>query len=126
MLFYVKHGDNETTMFNANCKNVVLLSYIRQALSLDTDIELITADPAKVADPKTQPLNFMDEPDKYACDTSGFVDRGKFAVLGVTQEDEGRSYKVHLDSEEGTKLKQIIETLNASKVAKAPKGKGKK
>ena len=130
MLFYVKHSDNETTAFNANCKNIVLLSYIKQCFGIENAIDLISADPAKVSDPKTVPLNFCDDPDKYAHETAGFSERGKFAVVSFTTGEEGRMYTVHLNSEEGQKLKTLVEALNASKAGgkagvKAG-GKGKK
>ena len=128
MLLYVLHGNDEKVPFNGNCKNIVLLCYIRETLGYgaDIDVDLVPAEASKLQDAKTVPLGMPDLPTTFACEVPGFVERGLYALVTVAPDDcGGKIYSSLLTSDEnGAALKTLLENINTAKGGKAaPKKK---
>jgi hypothetical protein len=126
VLFYVKHGDDHVSMFNAKCQTVVLSNYIRKSLQLPSDsvIDLVpvTNDPKLLA-----PLGFPDKVDGTYANTFMTL-RGNYAVCTI-REDEDGAKEWHLQwktrCDERDKISAALDTRNAEEKKKTAASKGK-
>eukprot|EP01062_Namystynia_karyoxenos_P025334 TRINITY_DN19952_c0_g1_i1.p1 TRINITY_DN19952_c0_g1~~TRINITY_DN19952_c0_g1_i1.p1 ORF type:complete len:174 (+),score=67.81 TRINITY_DN19952_c0_g1_i1:78-524(+) len=137
-LISLRHGEDQTTLFNTNCRVDILLHHIRTAhrYSAHANLDFVPFDgktdpkggaPAPLGlcdtDPATgQPLYFK----TYAREVPGCTDRGRFALVAFTEDEETRSYIPLLTGgEEAEKLRGIIAALPTAKGG-GPKGGKKK
>jgi hypothetical protein len=127
-MFYVRHHDDQLTMFNAKCQNVVLMNHIRKVLNVAASIDLV----AQAPDYKNvQPLALADRGDATYGHTF-LAPRAIYVLLTVVEDEDGvKDFTVawkSKTSDEADKIAAALElkTADERKKAGAKGGKGKK
>ena len=125
-MFYVHHHDDEVTVFNSKCQNVVLLNHIKKSLNVAGNIDLVQ----QAADYKNvTPLGLADRGDSLYANTV-LTFRGHYLLLQVQEDDDGvKEYTLlwKSKSDESDKVTAALEARLADERKKAGgKGKGKK
>ena len=123
-MFSVRHGDDQTTIFNSKCHNVILMNHIRKTLKVNGNIDLI----AQAADYKNAtPIGLGEKGDTtYANNHVNF--RGNYLLLQVQEDEEGmKEYTLLWKSknDESDRVTAALENGLADARKKAG-GKGKK
>ena len=125
-MFSVRHHDDEVTVFNSKCHNVVLVNHIRKTLGVNGAIDLI----AQQSDYKTAaPVGLLEKGDTvYANNHITF--RGHYLLLQVTEDEEANKEYTLLwkskTTDEADRVTMALETRLADERKKAGGKTGKK
>eukprot|EP00906_Rhabdomonas_costata_P013179 RCo018949 len=107
-LIFVKHGADQTSVFNSNCSNIVLLSFIRKSCGCDASVKQVDLIPSNLGDKALAPLGLFTRPTSPAKEE--LQPRGTYILLQVKEDEPGvRTFLPLLDSEDGRKLRSMIE-----------------
>eukprot|EP00667_Euglena_gracilis_P023523 EG_transcript_26613 len=114
----VRHGNDQMSMFNSNCSNAVLLNYIKQTAGYP-DIEMVDLISANLQEKNLSPLQLFTRPSDYA--NADLHSRGVYILLRVEEEGPGvRTYSPLLDSEDGRRLKALLESRTTDERKRVP------
>ena len=127
-MFYVHHGEDQLSMFNAKCQMPVLVNHMKKtmpAASASPAIDVV----AQAAEYKTaNPVGIAEKPEGTYGNTCLTL-RGHYILTSYTDDEEGvREYKVLWQDKNGDadKLQAALDARTADERKKAGGKKGKK
>ena len=129
MFFYLKHGDDQSSLYNAKCHLTVLLNFIRSQLQLSPSL---TLDMMPLSNDVKQliPLQLPEKGDTTYANTL-LAPRGSYALLSVTEDEDGaKEYTLLWKSttskpEDRDRIAAAIDTRNSEEKKKAAGAKPK-
>lgn len=129
MFFYLKHGDDQSPLFNSKCHLVVLLNFIRSQLQLPAHL---TLDFMPLSNDVKQliPLQLPEKGDTTYANTL-LGPRASYALLSVTEDEDGaKEYTLLWKSsstrqEDRDRIAAAIELRNGEEKKKAGGAKPK-
>lgn len=130
VMLYIRHGDDQVTMFNAKCQLVVLTNHIKKVLNIPRNavLDLIPC----TADPKLMiPAGLADKGDVAYANTF-FPSRSTFALMTVKEDEDNVKEFTLLWNSSSTmadmrdKLAAAVDARNAEEKKKSAAAKGGK
>eukprot|EP01065_Artemidia_motanka_P036617 TRINITY_DN44590_c0_g1_i1.p2 TRINITY_DN44590_c0_g1~~TRINITY_DN44590_c0_g1_i1.p2 ORF type:complete len:162 (+),score=46.69 TRINITY_DN44590_c0_g1_i1:51-488(+) len=132
----LRHGDDHTILLNSNSRVDILLHHVRSTLRYPYHtIDLFPFDTSKGEAKSVAPLGLCEvdpatgllvHAKTYAKDVPGCTDRGRFALIGIVEDEDSRQYVPLLTGgEDADKLRALLAALPTAKGGAAG-AKGKK
>lgn len=119
-MFYLRHHDDQVTMYNSKCQTVVLVNFIKKQLKVDGNIDFIQ----QAADYKNAAALGIAERGDHTYANTFLQTRGTYILLQVQEDDEGTKEYTLLWKSQGDESERLAAALE-SKVADDRKKGGK-